>query len=115
MAYDEQFANRIRASFELQPPAVRSNITEKKMFGGIAFLYSGKMTVGIIKESLMVRIISSKMEGIMRSEHVRPMDFAKRPMKEFVYVSQEGIATEEQLLNYIELGLEHAKQKLNEL
>ena len=36
-------------------------------------------------------------------------------MKEFVYVSQEGIDTEEQLLNYIELGLEHAKQKLNKL
>ena len=78
-------------------------------------MYSGKMTVGIIKESLMVRVISSRMERIMGSEHVRPMDFAKRPMKEFVYVSQEGITTEEQLLNYIELGLEHAKQKLNEL
>jgi TfoX/Sxy family transcriptional regulator of competence genes len=83
------------------------------MFGGIAFLYYGKMTVGIIRENLMVRVISSKMEGIMDSEHVRPMDFAKRPMKEFVYVSQEGIATEEQLLNYIELGLEHAKHKKN--
>lgn len=115
MAYDEQFAQRIRASFELQPQAVRTNITEKKMFGGIAFLYCGKMTVGIIKENLMVRIVSSKMDKILSTEHVRPMDFAKRPMKEFVYVSQEGIATEEQLLNYIELGLEHAKQKLNEL
>ncbi|MBU2903205.1 TfoX/Sxy family protein [Arenibacter algicola] len=115
MAYDEQFAQRIRASFDLQPQSVRSNITEKKMFGGIAFLFCGKMTVGIIKENLMVRVISSKMDGVMSSEHVRPMDFAKRPMKEFVYVSQEGIANEEQLLNYIELGLEHAKQKLNKL
>ncbi|RAJ09998.1 TfoX/Sxy family protein [Arenibacter echinorum] len=115
MAYNEQFAQRIRASFEIQPQAVRSNITEKKMFGGIAFLYHGKMTVGIIKDNLMVRVISNKMEGVLSSEHVRLMDFAKRPMKEFVYVSHEGIATEEQLLNYIELGLEHAKQKLNEL
>ncbi|MCK0134477.1 TfoX/Sxy family protein [Arenibacter sp. S6351L] len=115
MAYDEQFAQRIRASFDLQPQSVRSNITEKKMFGGIAFLFCGKMTVGIIKENLMVRVISSKMDGVMSSEHVSPMDFAKRPMKEFVYVSQEGIANEEQLLNYIELGLEHAKQKLNKL
>ena len=115
MAYDEQFAQRIRASLDLQPPAVKSNMTEKKMFGGIAFLYCGKMTVGIIKGNLMVRVISSKMEEILGSKHVRPMDFAKRPMKEFVYVSQEGIATVEQLLNYIELGLEHAKQKLNEL
>ena len=115
MAYNEQFAQRIRASFDLQPQAVRFNITEKKMFGGIAFLFCGKMTVGIIKENLMVRVISSKMDGILNSEHVRPMDFAKRPMKEFVYVSQEGIASEQQLLNYIELGLEHAKQKLNKL
>ena len=115
MAYNEQFAQRIRASFEIQPQAIRRNITEKKMFGGIAFLYCGKMTVGIIKENLMVRVISNKIEGVLSSEHVRPMDFAKRPMKEFVYVSKEGIATEERLLNYIELGLEHAKQKLNEL
>ena len=113
MAYDEQFAQRIRANFDLQPQVVKSNITEKKMFGGIAFLYCGKMTVGIIKENLMVRVVPSKIDRVLSSEHVRPMDFAKRPMKEFVYVSQEGIATEEQLLNYIELGLEHAKHKLN--
>ena len=112
MAYNEQFAQRIRASFEIQPQAVQSNITEKKMFGGIAFLYRGKMTVGIIKDNLMVRVISNKMDRILSSEHVRPMDFTNRPMKEFVYVSEEGIATEEELLYYIELGLEHAKQKL---
>jgi TfoX/Sxy family transcriptional regulator of competence genes len=115
MANNEQFAQRIRANFELQPQSVRANIFEKKMFGGLAFLFSGKMTVGIIKNDLMVRVISDKMEEILRSNHVRPMDFTKRPMKEFVYVAQEGIATEEQLLNYIELGLEHAKQKLNNL
>ncbi|MCM4170279.1 hypothetical protein DHD32_02215 [Arenibacter sp. TNZ] len=115
MAYNEQFAQRIRGSFELQPQSVRSKITEKKMFGGLAFLYSGKMTVGIVKDNLMVRVISDKMEKTLKSKHVRPMDFTKRPMKEFIYVSEEGIATEEKLLNYIELGLEHAKQKLKHL
>src|SRR5690606_33692122 len=115
MAYNEQFAQRIRASFELQPQSVRTNISEKKMFGGLAFLYRGKMTVGIIKDNLMVRVIAAKMEETLKSKHVRPMDFTKRPMKEFVYVSQEGIATEEELLFYIELGLEHAKRKLNNL
>ncbi len=78
-------------------------------------MYSGKMTVGIVKNDLMVRVITPKMERTLKSEHVRPMDFTKRPMKEFIYVSKEGITTEEQLLNYIELGLEHAKQKLNNL
>ena len=115
MAFNEQLAKRLRASFELQPQSIRSNISEKKMFGGLAFLYGGKMTVGIVKDDLMVRVVTQKMEKTLKSKHVRPMDFTKRPMKEFIYVSQEGIATEEQLLNYIELGLEHAKQKLNSL
>lgn len=115
MAYNEHLAKRLRTSFELQPPSVRSNISEKKMFGGLAFLFHGKMTVGIIKDNLMVRVISDKMEETLKSKHVRPMDFTKRPMKEFVYVSEEGIATEEVLLHYIELGLEHAKQKLKHL
>jgi hypothetical protein len=52
------------------------------------------------------------MDVELAKAEVRPMDFAKRPMKEFVYVSQEGIKTEAQLLHYIELGLEHAKSKL---
>lgn len=114
MAYNELLAKRIKASFELQPSTVKAQITEKKMFGGLAFLYKGKMTVGIIKEDLMVRVASHKMDHVLQLPHVRPMDFAKRPMKEFVYVSVAGINLEEQLLYYIELGLEHAQLKLNE-
>jgi TfoX/Sxy family transcriptional regulator of competence genes len=82
------------------------------MFGGLSFLYQGKMTVGIVKDDLAVRIIEPKMESELAKAHVRPMDFTKRSMKEFVYVSQEGFKTEVQLLHYIELGLEHAKSKL---
>jgi TfoX/Sxy family transcriptional regulator of competence genes len=82
------------------------------MFGGLSFLYKGKMTVGIIKEDLVVRIIADKIEKELAKPHVRPMDFTKRPMKEFVYVSQDGIRSEIDLLHYIELGLEHAKNKL---
>ena len=82
------------------------------MFGGLSFLYKGNMTGGIVKEELAVRVVASKMETVLQNEHVRPMDFSKRPMKEFVYVSQEGFKTEAQLLQWIELGLEHAKSKL---
>ena len=70
------------------------------------------MTVGIIKEDLAVRIIANKIEAELAKDNVRPMDFTKRPLKEFVYVSQDGIKTEIELLYYIELGLEHAKSKL---
>lgn len=86
--------------------------SEKRMFGGLAFLYKGKMSVGIIKDDLVVRVISEKMDAEMKKTFVRAMDFTKRPMKEFIYVSPEGIKDELSLLHYIELGLEHAKSKL---
>ena len=108
MAYSETLAIRIRAQLKLFP----EEFTEKRMFGGLSFLFQGKMTVGIVKDDLAVRIVDSKMENELASKHVRPMDFTKRPMKEFVFVSPEGFKTEEQLLHYIELGLEHAKSKL---
>lgn len=82
------------------------------MFGGLSFLFKGKMTVGVVKDDLAVRVIGSKMNSELAKPHVRPMDFTKRPMKEFIYVSEEGCKTEAQLLHYIELGLEHAKSKL---
>nr|WP_321234891.1 TfoX/Sxy family protein [uncultured Psychroserpens sp.] len=108
MAFNKQLAIRIREQLKLFP----EDFTEKKMFGGLSFLYKGKMTVGIIKEDLAVRIIGDKMDAELAKNSVRPMDFTKRPMKEFVYVSQDGITTETDLLHYIELGLEHAKSKL---
>ena len=108
MAYNEDIANRIREQLKLFP----EDFTEKKMFGGLSFLFKGKMTVGIVKNDLAVRIVSDKMEAELSKSFVRPMDFTKRPMKEFVYVSQGGFKTESELLHYIELGLEHAKSKL---
>lgn len=75
-------------------------------------MYLRKMTVGIVKEDLAVRVVSDKIEVELAKNHVRPMDFTKRSMKEFIYVSGEGLKTESQLLYYIELGLEHAKSKL---
>lgn len=108
MPFSNQLANRIREQLKLFP----EEFEEKRMFGGVTFLYKGKMTVGIVKENLAVRIIADKMEKELEKTNVRPMDFTKRPMKEFVYVSKEGIKTETELLHYIELGLEHAKSKL---
>lgn len=108
MAFDQQLASRIRYQLNLFPEA----FTEKKMFGGLSFLYQGKMTVGIVKNDLAVRVISNKMEGELKKPAVRPMDFTKRPLKKFIYVSPEGFETEENLLHYIELELEHTKSKL---
>ena len=87
------------------------HLVEKRMFGGVCFLYKGKMSVGETKGRLVVRVISEKMYEIMASPHVSPMDFTGKPMKEFVYVSSDGIASNEELQLYVELGIEHAKSK----
>lgn len=110
MAFDERLANRIREQLTF----FQEEFTEKKMFGGLCFLYEGKMTIGIVKDELAVRIKAEKMEENLAKEFVRPMDFTKKPMKEFVYVASNGFETEHELLLWIELGLEHAKHKLKQ-
>lgn len=111
MAYNERLAKRISAAWDLFPASVRDALETKKMFGGLAFLYKGKMTVGIIKDEMVVRIIQEKMDTALKNPAVRPMDFTKRPMKEFVYVAPAGFESEKSLQGWLELGLEHAKTK----
>jgi len=111
MAFNELLAIRVRSSIALFP----NEFTEKKMFGGLVFLYKGKMTIGIVKNKLAVRVITSKMDELLAKENIQPMDFTKKAMKEFLYVLPAAIKTEEELLFFIELGVEHAKTKLKEI
>ncbi len=108
MAYNETTAERIRSTLK----GFTEEFTEKRMFGGLSFLYKGKMTIGIVKDDLAVRVLDHKMPDELTKPYVRPMDFTKRSMREFIYVSEEGFTTESQLHHYITLGLEHAKTKL---
>ena len=110
MAYNEDLAYRIKFALEIFP----ETFTQKKMFGGLAYLYHGKMTIGTINSDLMVRIVAEKMESELSKKDVRPMNFTGKPMKEFIFVSENGYQTEEQLQYWIELGLEHAKNKLKD-
>lgn len=108
MAYSQELVKNIEAALEL----FSEEFTPKKMFGGIVFLYQGKMTIGAINEDLMVRVVSEKMDELLSKSYVRPMDFTGKPMKEFVFISKNGHQNQEQLTNWITLGLEHAKTKL---
>ena len=106
MAYNEELAFRIKQYLDGNP-----HVIEKKMFGGIAFMYKGKMSVGVNKDELMVRVLAEKMEQVQEQPGVGPMQFTGKAMKEFVSVSDVGYKTEEQLANWIELGIEHAESK----
>jgi TfoX/Sxy family transcriptional regulator of competence genes len=112
MAYNPENERRIARLIETLPAGLQNLIIKKKMFGGLAFLYSGKMTIGLVGDDLMVRVVSEKMDAVLAMDHVRPMDFTRRPMKEFVFVANHGFTTEGQLQFWMELGLEHARNKL---
>jgi TfoX/Sxy family transcriptional regulator of competence genes len=89
MAYDELLAERIRRTV-----GQRSRVSEKKMFGGLAFLLGGKMFCGIVKDDLVVRVGPERYEEALGRPHVRPMDFTGRPMNGYVFVAPAGCSTE---------------------
>jgi TfoX/Sxy family transcriptional regulator of competence genes len=104
MPYDERLADRVRTAL-----AGTKNITERKMFGGIAFLVDGKMCVGVLNDELVVRVGPSQNDAALKRAHTRPMDFTGRPMRGMVYVSAPGIARGAALHNWIELGIAGAR------
>lgn len=103
MSYDEGLAQRIRDALE-----DRSNISEKRMFGGLAFLLGGKMCVGVVGDELMVRVGPDSYEEAVRQPHARAMDFTGRPMKGFVYVGCEGFESDAGLRRWVSRGVDFA-------
>ncbi len=103
MPFDEALADRIRDVL-----ASRTEVIERKMFGGIAFMLAGNMAVGVIGEDLMVRLDPTDAEKALAEPHTRPMDFTGKPMKKMVYVDAEGTASDEGLAAWVEAGADYA-------
>ena len=98
MAFDEGLAERLRGCF-----AVRNDVEEKKMFGGLCFMVSSHMCCGIVGESLMARVGPDKYDESLKREHVSEMDFTGKSMKGMIYVSPEGVAEDENLTYWVGL------------
>ena len=103
MAYDEILAERVRAVL----PGL-DGLSEKQMFGGWCLLVDGKMSVGIVKDELMVRLAPAVAEAMLEQPHVRPMDFTGRPLKGFLYVEPAGIASESALREWVAMAVDFA-------
>jgi hypothetical protein len=86
VAYNEKLADRIRDAL-----AERRGVTERKMFGGIAFMLDGHMFCGIVGEELMLRLGPERAGDALDRPHVRPMDFTGRPMTGMVFVAPQGL------------------------
>ena len=96
MPYDEGLAQRIREVL-----SDRHDVSEKRMFGGIAFMIGGNMCVGIGKNRLMVRVGPEAHDQLARQPHARPMDFTGRPMKGYLYVADAGIESDRDLERWV--------------
>ena len=102
MAYDEGLAQRLREYF-----LERQDVVEKKMFGGIAFMVRGNMSVGVSNTGqLMVRVGKEGHDEAMAQPHTNPMDFTGKKMKGFVYVAPEGYEADEDLAGWVQRSLD---------
>ncbi len=97
MSYDEGLAERVREVLDRQP-----DITEKKMFGGIAFMARGYMFIGIVDDVLMARVGPDYYETALSRDHVRKMDFTGKPMKGYVYVDPPGHEEDSDLREWVQ-------------
>jgi TfoX/Sxy family transcriptional regulator of competence genes len=106
MAYNEELSMRVEKLL------IQLNIdfVEKKMFGGNAFMINDKMCIGIVKNELMLHVLDAVYESLLEENHVRPMDFTGRIMKGFLYIEPEALNTDDQLLKWINFGLDFAER-----
>jgi TfoX/Sxy family transcriptional regulator of competence genes len=102
MAFDEKLVARVRESL-----GVKRGITEKKMFGGIAFLLNGKMFCGVRKDELMVRVGPEKHNKAVSHKHVLIMNHVGKPVMGFVFVDSSGLKSKKNLEKWLEMGKAH--------
>jgi TfoX/Sxy family transcriptional regulator of competence genes len=97
MAYDEAFAQRVRETLRGE-----RGVTERKMFGGIAFMLRGHMFVGISEGSLMARVGPQNYERALAMDGAREMDFTGEPMR-YVFVGPQSLKSATDLRRWVEL------------
>ncbi len=105
MAYDEDLANRIRELI-----ATEHNLTEKKMFGGLAFLINGNMSVSASGQGgLLLRVDPDKSDALAAKPHAETAVMRGRAMQGWLRVSAEGVKTKRDLERWVKHGVSYAR------
>lgn len=105
MAYDEELAARIRDVLRHDP-----GVTEKRMFGGLAFLIDGHMAVGASSQGgLMLRIDPAAAERLVDPPHARPFEMRGRPMRGWLRIDADVLATDDDLRRWVDEGATYAR------
>jgi TfoX/Sxy family transcriptional regulator of competence genes len=105
VAYDEDLAHRVRALL-----GEERGITEMPMFGGLAFLLNGNMSVAVSSQGgLLVRIAPEQTDAALARPHASLAQMGKRRMRGWIRVAPEGLQTEHDLAPWVRRGLERAR------
>ncbi len=105
MAYDEDLANRIRELI-----AAERGVEEKRMFGGLAFLINGNMSVAASRQGgLLVRVPPDDTEKLLQREHVSAMVMGGREPRGWLLVAADGLKAKRQLQSWVTRGVGYAK------
>lgn len=105
MPYDEALANRIRELL-----VGEADVTEKKMFGGLAFLIGGNMAVAASGQGgVLVRVDPAQSNALVGTTNARPMEMRGRPMQGWLRVGPDDVRTKRELAEWVELGATYAR------
>ena len=100
MSYDEDLFQRISTLLK-----TTKGVAPKKMFGGICFMHKGNMLCGIDGRRLMVRVGPGQYDHALSLKHASVMDITGKPMKGFIFISEDGYKTDKGLRKWLDLGL----------
>jgi TfoX/Sxy family transcriptional regulator of competence genes len=103
MAADASLVDRVRRVM-----GRCSRVSERYMFGGVAFLVNGNMCCGVVRDLLVVRLGEKGAEAALNRPHTREMDFTGRPMRTMVYVESQGLRAEKALRSWVDKAVRFA-------
>jgi TfoX/Sxy family transcriptional regulator of competence genes len=107
MAYDEALADRVREIVAAAGP-----FSERRMFGGLAFMVAGHMAVAASREGgIMLRVDAADTETLLGKPHCRPFEMRGKPIDGWVRVDAAGLGTRRQLERWVMRGVEHARRE----
>ena len=105
MAYDEDLANRIRELI-----AGEEDVVEQKMFGGLAFLIGGHMSVSASgRGGLLLRVPPAETESLQAKPHAGPFEMRGKTMDGWLRVESDGVKTKRQLERWVKRGVDYAR------
>ena len=105
MAYDEELAERIRERVAGEP-----TLTEKKMFGGLAFLIGGNMAVAASGQGgILVRVDPEQTETLVATTSSRVMEMRGREMRGWLRVDTDQLGDAAELVSWVERGISYAR------